>query len=205
MSKLSVKQIFVVGLLAVSSFSFAADWALGNKDWEKLPEIKLTKLGLYLTPQDALEMKQKSPKSVAFFDIRTRAEAMYVGMPNAADALIPYVEHQEIMSDWDEKRNIYKIEPNQDFVSEVERRLKELGLGKDAPVVLICRSGDRSSKAADRLQSAGFSKVYSVPEGFEGDMAKEGQKAGQRAVNGWKNANLPWSYKLDKTKMYFPK
>ena len=35
-------------------------------------------------------------------------------------------------------------------------------------------------------------------------MAKEGPKAGQRAVNGWKNAGLPWSYKLDKAKMYFP-
>jgi len=23
-------------------------------------------------------------------------------------------------------------------------------------------------------------------------------------VNGWKNADLPWSYKLDKAKMYFP-
>ena len=35
--------------------------------------------------------------------------------------------------------------------------------------------------------------------------AKDGAKAGQRVVNGWKNANLPWTYKLDKAKMYFPK
>lgn len=195
----------LAGLLAVSSLAFAADWAPGAVDWEKLPEIKKSKLGLYLTPQQAWEMKKANPKGVALFDIRTRAEAMYVGWPGDADALVPFVEHPEIMTDWDDKRHMYKLEPNQDFVPELERRLKEMGLGKDATIILVCRSGDRSSKAADRLQMAGYGKVYSVAEGFEGDTAKEGPKAGQRAVNGWKNANLPWTYKLDKAKMYFPR
>ena len=195
----------LAGLLAVSSLAFAADWAPGAVDWEKLPEIKKSKLGLYLTPQQAWDMKKANPKGVALFDIRTRAEAMYVGWPGDADALVPFVEHPEIMTDWDDKRHMYKLEPNQDFVSELERRLLGMGLGKEATIILICRSGDRSSKAADRLQAAGYGKVYSVAEGFEGDMAKEGPKAGQRAVNGWKNANLPWTYKLDKAKMYFPR
>ena len=75
---------------------------------------------------------------------------------------------------------------------------------KDAPIILICRSGDRSSKAQDRLQMASFTRVYSITEGVEGDTAKDGPKAGQRTVNGWKNAGLPWTYKLDKAKMYFP-
>lgn len=194
----------LAGLLAVSSLAFAADWAPGAVDWEKLPEIKKSKLGLYLTPQQAWDMKKANPKGVALFDIRTRAEAMYVGWPGDADALVPFVEHPEIMTDWDDKRHMYKLEPNQDFVPEIERRLKAMGLGKDAAIILICRSGDRSSKAADRLQAAGFGKVYSVAEGVEGDTAKEGPKAGQRVVNGWKNAGLPWTYKLDKTKMYFP-
>ncbi|WP_374277651.1 rhodanese-like domain-containing protein [Azonexus sp.] len=195
----------LAGLLAVSSLAFAADWAPGAVDWEKLPEIKKSKLGLYLTPQQAWDMKKANPKGVALFDIRTRAEAMYVGWPGDADALVPFVEHPEIMTDWDDKRHMYKLEPNQDFVPELERRLKDMGLGKDATIILVCRSGDRSSKAADRLQMAGYGKVYSVAEGFEGDTAKEGPKAGQRAVNGWKNANLPWTYKLDKAKMYFPR
>ncbi len=191
--------------LAVTSHAFAADWAPGTADWEKLPEIKRAKPALYLTPQQAYDMKKKDPKGVALFDIRTRAEAVYVGMATDADALVPFVEHQEIMTDWDDKRHMYKLEPNQDFVPEVERRLKELGLGKDAPVVLLCRSGDRSSKAADRLMAAGYTKVYSVPEGFEGDRASAGPKKGQRVVNGWKNADLPWTYSLEKSKMYFPR
>lgn len=199
------KNLLVAACIATAGGAWAADWAPGTTTWEQLPEIKRTKLGLYLTPQQAYDMKKANPKAVALFDVRTRAEAMYVGWPGDADALVPFVEHPELMTEWDDKRHMYKLEPNQDFVPELERRLKDMGLARDATIILICRSGDRSSKAADRLQAAGFGKVYSVAEGVEGDTAKDGAQAGQRVVNGWKNANLPWTYKLDKAKMYFPK
>ena len=201
--KATLKTLCAASLFAVASLSFAADWAPGATDWDKLPEIKKSKLALYLTPQQAYDMKKKDPKGVALFDVRTRSEAIYVGMASDADALIPYVEHPEIWSDWDDKRHMYKLEPNQDFMPELERRLKAMGLGKDATIILLCRSGDRSSKAADRMQMSGYNKVYSVAEGFEGDTAKGGAKDGQRVVNGWKNAGLPWTYKVDKAKMYF--
>ncbi|MEY4748014.1 MAG: hypothetical protein RIQ60_228 [Pseudomonadota bacterium] len=136
-----------------------------------------------------------------WLDVRTRAEAMYVGMPEGVDALVPYVEHPELLTDWDEQRRSYKLEPNQDFVPEVARRLAAKGLGKGDVVVLICRSGDRSGRAATRLSDDGYTRVYSVVDGFEGDMSKDGR----RNVNGWKNAGLPWSYKLDKARMYFPR
>ena len=200
----TLHKLFAVAALAIATQGVAADWAPGSTDWAALPEVKRSKLALYLTPKQAYDMKKKDPKGVAFFDVRTRAEAMYVGWPGDADALVPFVEHPEIMSDWDDKRFMYKLEPNQDFVPEIERRMKEMGLGKDAPIILICRSGDRSSKAQDRLQMAGFTRIYSITEGVEGDTAKDGPKAGQRTVNGWKNAGLPWTYKLDKAKMYFP-
>jgi len=204
-AKSKLQAALFAAALTSMSFAHAADWAPGNTEWSKLPEIKQSKLGLYLTPQQAYDMKKANPKGVAFFDVRTRAEAMYVGWPSDADALVPFVEHPEIMSDWDDKRFMYKLEPNQDFLPELERRLQEKGLGKEASIILICRSGDRSSKAADRLLAAGYTKVYSVAEGVEGDTAKDGAKAGQRVVNGWKNAGLPWTYKLDKAKMYFPR
>lgn len=200
-----IKTWMAVCLMGAASLATASDWAAGSTDWAKLPEVKVTKAARYLTPQQAFDMKQAQPQKVAFFDVRTRAEAMYVGMATIADALVPFVEHQEIMTDWDDKRHMYKLEPNQDFLPEIERRLQAMGLGKSDPIILICRSGDRSSKAADRLAAAGYAQVYSVPEGFEGDTAKAGPQAGQRVVNGWKNATLPWTYKLDKAKMYFPR
>ena len=203
MKNVFCKPLLAGGLVLAATFANAADWAPGSTGWSALPEVKRSKLALYLTPQQAYDMKKSDPGGVAFFDIRTRAEAMYVGWPDDADALVPFAEHPKVMSDWDDKRFMYKLAPNQDFVPEIERRMKEMGLGKDAPVILICRSGDRSSKAQDRLQMAGFTRVYSIAEGFEGDAAKDGPKAGQRTVNGWKNAGLPWTYKLDKAKMYF--
>jgi rhodanese-related sulfurtransferase len=201
----AIHKLLAIAALAAATQAMAADWAPGSTDWDKLPEVKKSKVGLYLTPQQAYDMKKANPMGVAFFDVRTRAEAMYVGWPSDADALVPYVEHPEMMTDWDDKRHMYKLEPNQDFVPEIERRMAEMSLGKDAPIILICRSGDRSSKAQDRLQTAGYSKVYSIAEGVEGDTVKDGPQAGQRAVNGWRNAKLPWTYKLDKAKMYFPR
>lgn len=201
-----MKRTFcALSLACLASFSYAQEWKQGAADWNSLPAVKQSKQALYLTPQQAYEMVQKDGKSILFLDIRTRAEAMYVGMPGPVDALVPYVEHQEVMAEWDEKRNIYMLEPNVDFPKEVERRLAEKGLNKNSPVILICRSGDRSAKAADLLGMSGFKTVYSIAEGFEGDMGKDGANAGRRVLNGWKNANLPWSYKLNQAKMYFVK
>ena len=75
------------------------------------------------------------------------------------------------------------------------KRLKNLN--KNDRVILVCRSGERSARAADVLAKAGFTQVYNVVEGFEGDYGK----TGRRDVNGWKNAGLPWTYKLDKAKI----
>lgn len=199
------RRATLTGALALLAGALAlpAGPALAAVDPATVPEIKRTRAALYLEAKDvpAFIEAQGGTAKVLFLDVRTRAEAMYVGMPASVDALVPFVEHQELMTEWDAQRNIYKLEPLQDFVPEVGRRLKDKGLDKSAVVVLICRSGDRSSRAANRLAEDGYARVYSVVDGFEGDMSKDGR----RSVNGWKNAGLPWSYKLDRARMYFPR
>jgi rhodanese-related sulfurtransferase len=169
---------------------------------DKVPEAKQTRSGLYLQAKEvpAFIAQQGGTQKVLFLDLRTRAEAMFVGMADGLDGLVPFVELQELMTDWDTQRGAYKLEPFQDFVPEVSRRLQLKGLSKNDVVILICRSGDRSARGANRLAEDGYTQVYSVIDGFEGDMSPEGR----RAVNGWKNAGLPWNYRLDKAKMYFP-
>lgn len=168
-----------------------------------VPDPKRTKAGRYLMAADVpgFVQAQGGAGKVLFLDLRTRAEAMYVGMASGIDALVPYVEHQELMTDWDAQRGIYRLEPLQDFVPEVNRRLAQKGLAKTDTVVLMCRSGDRSSRGANRLADDGYTQVWSVVDGFEGDLGKDGR----RSVNGWKNAGLPWSYKLERERMYFPR
>jgi rhodanese-related sulfurtransferase len=194
-----MKHLFVIALAlcaAVTTSAFAAD-----DNWDSLPAVKKTKSGLYMTPKEVMQRMQSAPDKTLFLDVRTRAEVSYLGMPAMADANVPYMELSDFYA-WDDARSAYKVEPNSDFAPEVARRLAEKKLGKDDTIVLICRSGDRTAKAADLLASLGYTKVYSVPEGYEGDIAKDGDHAGQRAVNGWKNGGLPWTYKLDKQKMY---
>ena len=199
-----MKHFAAGAMLALFAFGLPLT-SVAQVDPASVPEIKRSRLQLYLTATEAHDIYTREPARTLFLDVRTRAEAMYVGVPSDADALVPYVEHQELMTDWDDRRGMYQLMANSDFLTEAETRLKQKGLTKADRVILICRSGDRSAHAADLLANAGYTRVYSVVDGFEGDTAKDGPKAGQRVVNGWKNAGLPWSYKLDKARMYFPR
>ncbi len=188
-------------LLGSAALLFAHLAAKAGVEPASVPEPKRSKAGLYLEAKEVPAFIEASGGAgkVLFLDVRTRAEAMFVGMPTLVDALVPFVDLQELMSDWDAQRNAYKLEPMQDFVPEVSRRLQAKQLTTADTVVLICRSGDRSGRAASRLTEAGYTKVYSVVDGFEGDLSAQGR----RDVNGWRKAGLPWSYKLDRSKMYF--
>jgi rhodanese-related sulfurtransferase len=165
----------------------------------QVPQGKRTRAGLYLSPSQALALKSASGAKVVFLDVRTRAEAAYVGMPEPVDALVPYLEHDEFMSEWDDTRGNFRVAANGRFAADVARALTRQGLGRDAVIVLICRSGDRSARAADLLYELGHANVHSVVDGFEGDLSAEGR----RTVNGWKNAGLPWSYRLERDKAMF--
>jgi rhodanese-related sulfurtransferase len=184
----------ILAIVALSSTASATDPA-------SVPVQKRTKLGQYLTSQEAAGFVAKHQPRAIFLDVRTAAEEAFLGMPTAVDANVPYMVQPEFPI-WDDARENFKLENNPDFIPEVRRRLGAKGLNQDDPVVLICRSGDRSAAAANVLVEAGFTNVYTVVDGYEGDLAKDGPTVGQRSVDGWKNARLPWTYKLDKQKMY---
>ncbi|PKM44467.1 MAG: sulfurtransferase [Gammaproteobacteria bacterium HGW-Gammaproteobacteria-1] len=186
-------------LLALFVMFFAAQtWAA--VDAAAVPEKKQTPQGLYLSAKDAHDMVQKDAAKVLFIDVRTQAEVEFVGMSTMVDANIPYMISN--VAEWDAKKNVFAKTPNSGFQAAVEAQLKKKGLSKSDSIIVMCRSGDRSAKAAALLAKLGYSNVYSVVDGFEGDTAKDGAHKGERVVNGWKNAGLPWSYKLDKAKMY---
>jgi len=72
------------------------------------------------------------------------------------------------------------------FVGEVQRLA---GHSKQRAVVLICRSGNRSLDAGQALESAGFTVVYNVLHGFEGELDEKHHRS---ASNGWRHDELPW-------------
>lgn len=169
---------------------------------QQVPEKWHTPFGLYLTPAEAWQMKTGDPTGVLLIDVRTRGEVKYIGMAGAADANIP-IRLLDPAYRWSSKSNTYRTRSNPDFVAAVDGLLARRGLQRDAPIILMCQSGSRVPIAARALHAVGFPRVYTQYQGFEGRKAKSGPQAGQRVVDGWKNAGLPWSYELDSAKMYF--
>lgn len=191
------------GAWAAAAVVLSAVWTQPVRAIEtgQVPEHKRSVTGLHLTAVEAAEMKRKNPDQVLFIDIRSRAEAMFVGMPTLVDYLVPLLDFPEVW-EWSAADGEYLQQANPRFVQDIEKRLAQKGLSKDAPVILICRSGLRSNSAATLLAYHGFKKAYTVVDGFEGDLATSGPEEGFRTVNGWKNAKLPWTYKLQTQKMY---
>jgi rhodanese-related sulfurtransferase len=161
-----------------------------------IPEQKRTVLAKYVSAKEAHDVVTARGGKVLFLDVRTLPELMFVGSTGEIDKQVPFVDFAHPAA-WDDKNNRPQLVPNPSFVKDAEAALAAKGLDKTAEVLVMCRSGDRSARAVNALAGAGFTNVWSVYDGFEGDASSEGR----RTVNGWKNANLPWSYKLDKAKI----
>ena len=68
-------------------------------------------------------------------------------------------------------------------------QLRNAAADVDAPVLFLCRSGQRSDQAARAARAAGYSRAFNVLEGFEGDKDASGQRG---HLGGWRKAGLPW-------------
>ena len=133
---------------------------------QRASELKLPYTGALL-PQEAHALMQAGARLV---DVRTKAELEWVGRVPGALAV-----------EW----NTWPGgKPNPDFVPQLEAQI-----GKDVPVMFLCRSGGRSHGAAAAAATAGYGAAYNVLEGFEGDKNSEGHR---NASGGWRVAGLPW-------------
>jgi len=56
-------------------------------------------------------------------------------------------------------------------------------------VLLLCRSGKRSALAAEVAAKAGFTRVFNVLEGFEGEIDEQQHRG---VSDGWRFRQLPW-------------
>ena len=195
-----MKKTYLFSIATVLSLSQFGIAEANDIDPETVPAPKQIISKNYLSSKEAAAMKQALGAKALMIDVRTPAEIEYVGLADPVDANIPYM--MDDYGVWDDKKSRFMMAPNSGFLSKISDIESKIGLNKDSTVIVMCRSGDRSSGAANLLTKAGYTQVYSVVDGFEGDLAKEGDNKGRRSVNGWKNAGLPWSYNLVKNKMY---
>ena len=131
-----------------------------------------------VSPKQAWQMLQDDPRAI-LVDIRSTMEFLFVGHPKGA-VHVPWIDEP----DW-------VVNPH--FVTEVRKvMLGGVGLeehGTDAPVLLICRSGKRSLEAGNVLIENGFTEVYNIAEGFEGELDSQHHRS---TTGGWRYHGLPW-------------
>ena len=164
---------------------------------QHIPKDKQTKPALYLTAKEAYEQWRADPEKIKIIDVRTPEEYLFVG--NAPMAWkIPVAEQSY---QWDTEKGKFPMKMLPDFVS----RVKAIAQPVDK-LMLMCRSGGRSAIAVNMLAEAGFTQVYNIIDGMEGDVVADENSVfhGQRLVNGWKNSGCPWSYHLTTEKMVLP-
>lgn len=127
-------------------------------------------------PSEAWKILE-SDEDAALVDVRTLAEWTFVGVPDLSE-----LGKQLVTIEW---QTYPSMEANANFTTQ----LAEAGVPKDAPVMFLCRSGQRSRAAAIAATQAGFETCYNVSEGFEGGMDDAHHRG---TVGGWKVAGLPW-------------
>ena len=126
----------------------------------------------HFTPRQTYDFLAGTPDAV-FIDCRSEMEYMFVGHPKGA-MVVPWYDG----ADW---------ELNPHFVGQV-KKIAGANFQK-RPIVLICRSGNRTLEAGEALERAGFKRVINVLHGFEGDLDENHHR---NSRNGWRVDGLPW-------------
>lgn len=190
----NMNKMLSVLLLLMPAISVAVDIKTTVTN-EELDKKKQSESKQYLTARQAHDIVTKNAKEVLFIDVRTPSEVEFVGWTSLVDAVIPYMNND--FDEWDKKKRRYMKVINVDFPIVFEDLVAAKGINKNSPIIFICRSGTRSSRAASLATKLGYTQAYTVIDGFEGDKEKTGPNKGHRTVNGWKNSQLPWSYEVD--------
>ena len=123
-----------------------------------------------VVPAEARVLLDEVPNA-QLIDVRTRAEWDYVGrVPGST--LIEWTTYPAGAR-------------NPAFLEELRIAVAD----PQAPVLFLCRSGQRSDSAARAAAAAGYSMAFNVLEGFEGAKDAEGHRG---TLGGWRKAGLPW-------------
>jgi len=119
--------------------------------------------------RDLEKFIKENPSSV-LLDVRTEEEWSKVGKPSGKKFKIKTYFIPLL-------KGVQRIK-NDNFVHDVNNKK----ILKQDPLIIICRSGQRSQIAATLLQQDGYENCINISDGFEGNA---------NAGPGWKNSNMP--------------
>ena len=132
----------------------------------------------HLSAKEAFDLMNKEP-STAFIDVRSDMEYLFIGHPVGA-VNIPWIDEPDFVINPDFEREVRKL---------ILGGVRASSAHDSVPVVLICRSGNRSEEAGDLLIEHGFKHVYNIVHGFEGELDEHHHRS---TIGGWRFDGLPW-------------
>jgi rhodanese-related sulfurtransferase len=174
---------------------------------QEVPSSNQTTLGLYVTPREAYEMWEADPEGVTILDVRSFEEYVFAGHPlMAKNVPLAFLRYERPPAGAMEAPRApgtlppgFSIEPNVEFLPEVKSVC-----APDQTILVLCGSGGRAAKAVDMLVHAGFTKVYNIVNGFEGELVTDpaSPEFSQNKDNGWNDVGLPWGRKINPDLMW---
>lgn len=181
----------VISIMLVSVLSVPLASAAEKPD----KQTAQTSLHLYVNAVEAWQMLQDHDDAI-LVDVRDPVEIKFTGFATPTQIHVPWMLAD--IHRWDGKKRSWGMVRNPAFESQLQARLDALGASEKTPIIIMCRSGStRSAPAVNLLAQSGYSNVWTVVDGFEGSPLKSGDSKGVRAMNGWRNSGLPWSYNID--------
>jgi rhodanese-related sulfurtransferase len=129
---------------------------------------------------DAWRDLSETPEAT-LVDVRTAAEWAYVGVPS-----LDRIGKKPLLVEWDDFPSGALVP---DFIGRLKSALAKSGVGPDAPVYFLCRSGNRSRHAAIAATAAGYRHAYNIELGFEGRLDADRHRG---TAGSWKAEDLPW-------------
>lgn len=143
-----------------------------------------------ITPQDAWHLRHDHGGHALIVDIRGLGEVLSEGATVGSDVNVPYLRSRVARSDAAILAGD-TLPHNPHFLARMDEALAQARLRHTDPVILVCRTGELSRRAAELLEEHGYGDVRIVMGGFEGARAPGGTP-----LPGWKKAGLPWSRQL---------
>ncbi|MEX0693559.1 MAG: rhodanese-like domain-containing protein [Rhodospirillales bacterium] len=132
-----------------------------------------------LSPTESWDLLQRN-KDAVLIDVRTDAEFSYVGGPDPAALQNAFHKVSWILF------------PDMNRNPHFEDAVRDAVPNKEAPILFLCRSGQRSASAAKAMTALGYKSCFNIAEGFEGDKNADDHRG---TINGWKVRGLPWVQK----------
>ncbi len=154
--------------------------------------------GLYVTAREAYEAWKADPETG---DHPRRSHVRGGPLRRLRDDGLEDPVHRPDDASGTPPSRCSQMKPLPDFVA----RVKQVATPEHT-IMAMCRSGGRSAMALNVLAKAGFTKLYNIIDGMEGDVVEDAESVfvGQRLRNGWKNAGCPWTYKLTPDRLLLP-